>query len=83
MENDDIDISNCDFIPSVYDHLKKQWESSKLRYSEFINNISLGIVVNKSLIQRERGLAGDILYTDYYEVVDKNKWLIAKLKYGF
>jgi hypothetical protein len=60
--------------PSIWDGLRKEYQDSYFShvhlYSQFINELNIGI---EYLI---RG-------THEYKVTDENKWVLAKIKYGF
>jgi hypothetical protein len=77
-----IDISKqYDFIPKIYDMFKDEWNTSHMKYSKFIKEKSMGVLVNPTLIERENEFDSS-LYTDYYNIIDKKKWMLFKLKYG-
>ncbi len=52
----------------IFKTFKEEWLSSRIWWSNFINNKDLGIRYD---------------YSNKYFITDEKKWMLTKLKYGF
>lgn len=65
------------FIPEIYDRFEKEYNASPLWYTEFIEQKDLGVKTNNIPTMYGKGI-----HTDYYKILDEQKWFLNKIKYG-
>jgi len=77
-----IDNGTFVFIPEIYDFFQKEYIKSRPGpyWKGFIFNKDIGVVPCVS--HSNEKMYKHSIHSDYYYIIDKQKWLLSKLKYG-
>jgi hypothetical protein len=68
------------FMPEIYDRFKEEYNASDLLYRSFIESKNLGLLT--AITNENERIYKSEIRSDYYKVIDKQKYMLAKIKYG-